>query len=401
MQIADCISLLGEETSFEVLAKAKALEAQGIDMIHMEIGEPDFDTPQFIKDAAKKAIDDGYTHYTPSKGLVQVRETFADHISKTRGVPVTRSEIVITPGAKPIIFFGMMATLNPGDEVIYPDPGFPIYRSVISFLGAKPVALPLREENGFRFQHEDLWRLANEKTRMIILNSPQNPTGSVLTEHDLVVVSEVAKEYDCWVMSDEVYSTILFDGQKHQTIMALPGMKERTILVDGHSKTYAMTGWRIGYGVMPEGLTSHITTLMNNSASCTAAFTQIAGKAAYDGPQNCLEEMRLEFEQRRALIVDGLNSIPGVKCLKPSGAFYVFPNFKEFGWSSRDIETYLLQKAQVAALSGTAFGIYGEGYLRFSYACSKEKIEIAMDRLEKALANLPKLETYRQPIYAR
>ncbi len=400
MQIADSMSFLGEETAFEVLAKAKALEAQGIDMVHMEIGDPDFDTPEFIKGAAKKAIDDGYTHYTPSKGLPEVREAFAERISKTRGVPVTRSEIVITPGAKPIIFFGLMATINPGDEVIYPDPGFPIYRSVIEFLGAKAVPLPLKEEVGFRFAHEDLWRLANDRTRLIIINSPQNPTGGVLTEHDLVVVSEVAKEYNAWVISDEVYSTILYDGRKHLSIIGLPGMKERTILIEGHSKTYAMTGWRLGFGTMPEGLASHITRLMNNSLSCTAAFTQIAGKAAYEGPQDCVAKMRDEFEARRNLVVDGLNSIENIACQKPAGAFYVFPNFKQFGWNSRDIETYLLQKAQVATLAGTSFGPFGEGYVRFCYACSQEIIEKAIKRLDKALKNLPKLETYRQPIYA-
>lgn len=400
MRIADSIGLLGEETAYEVLAKAKALEAQGIDMIHMEIGEPDFDTPKFIKDAVKKAIDDGYTHYTPSKGLVQVRETFAEYISRTRGIPVTRSEIVITPGAKQSIFFGLIATVNPGDEVIYPDPGFPIYRSVIQFLGAKPVPLPIKEECAFRFKHEDLWRLANEKTKMIIINSPHNPTGGVLTEHDLVVISEVAKEYDCWVLSDEVYSKIIYDNRKHQSIIGLPGMRERTILVEGHSKTYAMAGWRIGYGVMPEGLASHVTRLMNNSASCAAAFTQIAAKAAYEGPQDCVDEMRAEFEIRREIIYEGINSIEGVVCQKPGGAFYIFPNFKQFGWHSRDIETYLLQKAQVATLAGTAFGHNGEGYLRLSYACSRETIEKAIERLRNALGNLPKLESYRQPIYA-
>lgn len=400
MQIADSMSLLGEETAFEVLAKAKALEAQGIDMIHMEIGEPDFDTPQFIKDAAVQALKDGYTHYTPSKGLPEVREVFAKFIERTRKIPVTRSEIVITPGAKPILFFGLMATVNPGDEVIYPEPGFPIYKSAIEFIGAKAVPLPLRESVGFRFQHEDLWRLANDRTKVIILNSPQNPTGGVLTEHDLVVVSEVAKEYDCWVMSDEVYSTILYDGLKHNSIVGLPGMKERTILVEGHSKSYAMTGWRLGYGAMPEGLASHITRLVNNSVSCTASFAQIAGRAAYEGPQDCIREMRQEFEERRDLIYAGLNSVDNVTCLKPSGAFYAFANFKEFGWSSRDIETYLLQKANVATLSGTAFGKFGEGYIRFSYACSQETIEIAIDRIKVALKNLPKLETYRQPIYA-
>ncbi|MFH1675912.1 MAG: pyridoxal phosphate-dependent aminotransferase [bacterium] len=400
MQISDSMSFLGEETAFEVLAKAKALEAQGIDMIHMEIGEPDFDTPEYIREAVKRAVDDGYTHYTPSKGLPEVREVFADYISKTRGIVCSRSDIVITPGAKPILFFGLMATINPGDEVIYPDPGFPIYRSVIEFLGAKAVALPLREEVGFRFRHEDLWRLANERTKLIILNSPQNPTGSVLTEHDLVVISEVAKEFDCWVMSDEVYSTILYDKLKHRSIIGLPGMKERTILVEGHSKSFAMTGWRLGYGVMPEGLASHITRLMNNCCSCTAAFTQIAGRAAYETDDGSREKMRSEFEERRGLIVDGLNSIENVTCQKPSGAFYTFPNFREFGWHSRDIETYLLQKAQVATLSGTSFGKYGEGYIRFSFACKKETIERGIERIRVALKNLPKLESYRQPIYA-
>jgi aspartate aminotransferase len=400
MQIADSMSLLGEETAFEVLAKAKALETQGIEMIHMEIGEPDFDTPQFIKDAAVKALADGYTHYTPSKGLPEVREVFARHIENTRGVPVRRSEVVITPGAKPIIFFGLLATVNPGDEVIYPDPGFPIYKSVIEFTGAKAVPLPLKEEVGFRFRHEDLWRLANDRTKAIIINSPQNPTGGVLTEHDLVVISEVAKEYDCWVLSDEVYSTILYDGLKHRSIIDLPGMKERTIIVEGHSKSYAMTGWRLGYGVMPEGLASHITRLVNNSVSCTAAFAQVAGRAAYEGSQECIAEMLKELAERRELIYAGLNSIDNVSCLKPSGAFYVFANFKEFGWTSRDIETYLLQKANVATLSGTSFGKYGEGYIRFSYACSQENIEKGVERVAQALRNLPKLETYRQPIYA-
>jgi len=400
MQIADSMSLLGEETAFEVLAKAKALEAQGLDMIHMEIGEPDFDTPQFVKDAAKKAIDDGYTHYTPSKGLPEVREAVADFIMKTRRVPVKRTNVVLTPGAKPIMFFGLIATVNPGDEVIYPDPGFPIYKSVIEFLGAKAVPLPLKEEVGFRFQHEDLWRLANEHTKMIIINSPQNPTGAVLTEHDLVVISEVAKEFDCWVLSDEVYSTILYDGLKHKSIINQPGMLERTILLEGLSKSHAMTGWRVGYGIMPEGLASHITRLVNNSVSCTAAFTQVAARAALEGPTDQIEEMRAEFEARRDIIVEGLNSLNNVVCRKPSGAFYAFPNFKEFGWSSRDIETYLLQKANVATLSGTSFGKFGEGYIRFSYACSQETIERAIERLAKALENLPKLETYRQPYYA-
>ncbi len=400
MQIADSMAHLGEETAFEVLAKAKALEAQGIEMIHMEISEPDFDTPKFIIDAAKKALDDGYTHYTSSKGLPEVREVFADYILRTRRVPVKRSEIVITPGAKPMLFFGLQATINPGDEVIYPDPGYSKYKSIIEFLGAKAVPLPLREDIGFCFRHEDLWRLANENTKMIIINSPQNPTGGVLTDHDLVVISEVAKEFDCWVLSDETYSTILYDGLTHRSIIGLPGMKDRTILVEGLSNSYSMAGWRVGYGAMPEGLSSHVTKLMNNCASCTVAFAQIAARAAYEGPQDCITDMMKELDERRELIVAGLNSIDNVSCIKPAGTFYAFANFREFGWTSRDIETYLLQKANVAALAGTCFGKFGEGYIRFSFACPQDTIERAIDSVSKALENLPKLETYRQPIYA-
>ncbi|HEX9746513.1 MAG TPA: pyridoxal phosphate-dependent aminotransferase [bacterium] len=400
MQIAKSMANLGQENAFEVLAKAKALEAKGIDMIHMEIGEPDFNTPQYIKDAAIQALQDGHTHYVASKGIPEVRHAFAEYIAETRNIPCTQTEIVVTPGAKPIVFFGLLATINPGDEVVYPDPGYPIYKSVIDFLGAKAVPLPLKESVGFRFQHDDLYKAVNEKTKMIIINSPQNPTGGVLTEDDLNVIADVAKEFDCWVMTDEVYSRILYDGHEHKSIVSIPGMLDRTIMIEGHSKTYAMTGWRLGYGVMPEGVASHVTRLMNNSNSCTAAFTQLAGVAAYEGPQDEVEAMRQEFEERRDIIVDGLNSIEHVKCEKPLGAFYVFPNFKEYGWDSADIETYLLQNAHVATLAGTSFGKFGEGYIRLSYACSKEQIEKAIERIRDAMKNLPPLETYKQTVYA-
>jgi len=402
MQISNNVIRLGEETAFEVQAKAKALEATGIDMIHMELNEPDFDTPDHIQQVAMEAIKKGLTRLTPSKGIPEVREIFADHIMSTRKIPIDRSGIVITPGSKAILFYTLLATLNPGDEVIYPDPGFPLYKSVIEFLGAKAIPLPHREtiENGFRFDHEDIWRLANEKTKAIIVNSPHSPTGCVLTEHDLVVISEVAKEYDCWVISDEVFSMLMFDGKSHKSIIGLPGMRDRSVLIEGFSNNYAMSGWRVGYGVMPEGLASHITRLVNNSVTCAAAFAQVAAKAAYEGPQDCVEKFKAELEEGRELIVAGLNSIPHVTCSLPGAGYHVFANFKEFGWSSRDIETYLLQKANVAALSGTSFGKYGEGYMRFNFSGSTEMIEKAVAKIDTALENLPKLESYRQPIFA-
>lgn len=399
MQISDAVVHLGEETAFEVRAKANALESQGIDVVHMELGEPDFDPPEHIREAAIKAIQDGLLTYSPSKGLPEVREAFADYFSRVNNIPMTRTEVVVTPGEKPILYLGMVATINPGDEVIYPEPASPIYKSIIEFQGAKAVPLPLKEEHGFRFEHEDLWRLANDKTKVIILNSPGNPTGSVLTEHDMVVVSEVAKEYDCWIISDEKYSGYLYDGLTQQSILRLPGMRERTIVISAMAKTYAMSGWRIGFGVMPEAMANHITRLLNNSMTCTSKLSQLAGKAAVEGPQDFIEEMKAEFEDRRDLIVQGLNSIENVVCPKPSGAYFVFPNVREFGWTSRDIETYLLQKANVATLSGTAFGKYGEGYIRLSYTCGKDQIEKAIESIDKALENLPKLETFRQPHY--
>jgi aspartate/methionine/tyrosine aminotransferase len=389
MQFANRLKNLGTDSAFEVLARAKAIEATGADVVHLEIGEPDFDTPQFIKDAAKKALDDGYTHYVPTPGITAVRDAFAEYITKTRGVKCVGEEIVIAPGAKPIIFFALMATINAGDEVIYPNPAYPIYESMIRFLGAKPVPVHLREQNDFRLDVKELGKLITRKTRMLILNSPQNPTGGVLELSDLKKIAALANKHDFWVMSDEVYSRILYDGFVHHSILSERGMKARTILIDGHSKTYAMTGWRLGYGVMPKQLVPHVARLQTNATSCAAAFTQIAGAAAYAGPQVEIEKMVAEFKARRDLIVDGLNALPQVTCRKPKGAFYVFPNFSAYGKTSKELETLFLEKAHVAALAGTSFGAFGEGYLRFSYANSRQNIEKAIDRIRQTLEQMP------------
>lgn len=389
MHIAQRMSRLGTETAFEVLVKAKKLEAQGKDIVHLEIGEPDFDTPQNIIDAAKGALDSGYTHYGPSPGLPEAREAIADYIERTRpGVECSPDEVVVTPGAKPIMFYAMMATVDEGDEVIYPNPGFPIYESVIDFLGAKSVALPLRESNEFRLSIDDLEERINPRTRMLILNSPQNPTGGILTEKDLEEIAELAVKNDLIVFSDEIYSRMTYDGFEHSSILKFPGMKERTILLDGFSKTYAMTGWRLGYGVMPSSIASLVAKLQTNCTSCTSSFSQIAAIEALNGPQEAAEEMIGEFRKRRDVIVDGLNQIPGFRCHRPQGAFYVFPNIEGTGRSSAFMADYLLNEAGVACLSGAAFGNYGEGFIRFSYANSIENIEKALERIGEAVAKL-------------
>ncbi len=387
MHLAESMSRLGTETAFEVLAKAKKLEAQGKDIIHLEIGEPDFDTPSNIKEAAKRAIDDGYTHYGPSAGLPELREVIAEEVQKTRGVDCNPDQIVVTPGAKPIMFFCIMACVDPGEEVIYPNPGFPIYESVINFIGAKPVPLPLLEEKEFSFSVDDLRDRVSDKTRMIILNSPQNPTGGVLSKEHIEAVAQIALERDIIVLTDEVYSRILYRGE-HESILSIPGMQDKTILLEGFSKTYAMTGWRMGYGAMPETLAEQVAKLMVNSNSCTASFTQIAGIEALTGPQDESEKMVTEFKIRRDAIVEGLNSIEGISCLSPHGAFYVFPNVKELPMDSEKLQDYLLHEAGVACLSGTSFGEYGDGYLRFSYANSVENIKEALQRMEKATSKL-------------
>ncbi len=384
--LATRMSRLGTESAFEVLAKARTLEAQGREIVHLEIGEPDFDTPPHIVEAACQALRDGATHYTPSAGIPQLREAIAEEISRTRNQPIDVAQVVVTPGAKPIMFFVIMALAEEGTEVIHPNPGFPIYESMINFVGAKPVPIPLREERDFRFDVDELKSLITDRTRLIILNSPQNPTGGILEREDLAAIAEICVERNIPVLSDEVYEHIMYDGTFH-SIATFPGMstKERTIILHGFSKTYAMTGWRLGYGVMPVPLAEQVTRLMTNSNSCTSAATQFAGVAALKGPQDSVGEMVAAFRQRRDLIVDGLNSLPGVTCVKPRGAFYVFPNITGTGMTSRMSEDFFMNKAGVACLSGAAFGQYGEGYLRLSYANSLENIQKALDNMRKAL----------------
>ena len=384
MQLAERMNRLGSETAFEVLARAKALEAQGRNIIHLEIGEPDFATPAHIVEAGVEALRGGQTHYTPAAGITPLRQAIARHISASRHIEVAPEQVVVTPGAKPIMFFAILALLGPGDEALYPDPGFPIYQSMINFVGARPVALPLREADDFRFNADEFRRLISSRTRLIILNSPQNPTGGVLTRQDVAVVAEVARQHNIMVLSDEVYNQILYTGE-HISPISLPGMQPHTILLDGFSKTYAMTGWRLGYGVMPAALAEHVTKLMVNSNSCTAAFTQQAGIAALEGPHAAVIEMVAAFRKRREVIVNGLNQLPGFRCANPAGAFYVFPNIEGTGMSSQDLAAYLLNSAGVATLSGTSFGRYGEGYLRLSYANSVENIQEALARIQAAL----------------
>jgi aspartate/methionine/tyrosine aminotransferase len=382
---AERMKNLGTETAFEVLAKAKALERQGKNILHLEIGEPDFDTPKHIKDAAVKALYAGYTHYVPAAGIQELREAIAEDVAKSRNIEVDPEEVVVTPGAKPIMFFAILACVNPGEEVLYPNPGFPIYESVINFVGAKPVPVPLKEGNDFGIDHEYVKEHITEKTKMIFINSPGNPTGGVLTKEDLKLIADcVANRDDVLVFSDEVYSRIIYEG-KHESIASLPGMKEKTIILDGFSKTYAMTGWRLGYGVMRKDLAQKITQLMINSNSCTCAFIQMAGIEALKGPQDSVAKMVEEFRKRREVIVSGLNNIKGVTCKKPRGAFYVFPNITGTGMKSQELSDYLLNEAGVAVLPGTAFGAYGEGYLRLSFATSVENIKKALDLMSEAL----------------
>ncbi|MBC7258395.1 MAG: pyridoxal phosphate-dependent aminotransferase [Chloroflexi bacterium] len=389
MKLAKCMSRLGTETAFEVLARAKALEAQGREIVHLEIGEPDFDTPKHIIEAACKALHSGYTHYTPSAGIPELRQAIAEEMSRTRGIPVEPENVVVTPGGKPIMFYAILALAEPGDEVIYPNPGFPIYESMINFTGAKPVPIPLREEYNFAFDIDEFRKLVTDKTKLIIINSPHNPTGGILDKETLEEIAKIAMERDIAVLSDEIYDRILYDGEFH-SIASIPGMQERTIILNGFSKTYAMTGWRLGYGVMPKDLAVHITRLMTNSNSCTNAATQVAGIAALKGPQDDVDRMVAAFRERRDVIVKGLNEIPGVSCVLPPGAFYAFPNIKGTGMKSKALADYLLDEAGVACLSGTSFGAYGEGYLRLSYANSVPNIKKALERMAEAIAKLPK-----------
>lgn len=384
---AERMSRLGTESAFEVLAKAKGLEAQGRDIVHLEIGQPDFPTPANICEAAFKAMKEGHTGYCPSAGVPEFREVVAQHITETRGVTIHPDEVTVTPGAKPIIFFTILALIDEGDEVIYPEPGFPIYESVIDFIGGKAVPLRLREAVNFRFRLAELEAAISKRTKLLILNSPQNPTGGTLTAADLEAIAELAQKHNFYVLTDEVYSRILYEGT-HQSILSLPGMKEQTILIEGHSKTYAMTGWRLGYCIAPQAITDKITQLTINSNSCTATFTQIAGIEALTGPQTFVTQMVSEFQKRREAIVDGLNAIDGISCIKPLGSFYVFPNVERLPLSCEMLADYLMDEAGVALLPGTSFGKYGDGYLRLSYANSLENIQEALHRMEMALAKL-------------
>ena len=381
LRLASRMARLGTETAFEVLLKAKALEAQGRDIVHLEIGEPDFDTPRNIIDAAVDALHKGFTHYGPSAGLMELREVIAQHVSETRRVNVTPDEVVVVPGGKPIIFFSILALAEQGDEVIYPNPGFPIYESMINYVGAKAMPIRLREELDFRLDIDELAALINDRTQLIILNSPQNPTGGVLEQIDIDRIAQSIGDRNIMVLSDEIYSRLIFEGE-HHSIMSIDGMKDRTILLDGFSKTYAMTGWRMGYGVMRPDLATHISRLMTNSSSCTASFSQIAGIEALCGSQKSVDAMRAEFKKRRDVMVAGLNKIKGFSCRLPHGAFYVFPNITKTGWRSKKLADALLDDTGVAALSGTAFGEFGEGHLRFSVANSIENIEKALDRVD-------------------
>ncbi|HPF69989.1 MAG TPA: pyridoxal phosphate-dependent aminotransferase [Candidatus Krumholzibacteria bacterium] len=383
--LAKRMQRLGTETAFEVLARARALEAQGRDVVHLEIGEPDFDTPANIIDKAVEALRSGYTHYGPSAGLPEVRKVFAEYIARDRGIDVGPDNVVIVPGGKPIITFPLTALVDPGDEVIYPNPGFPIYESVINFLGGVAVPLKLAEDQDFSFDIEDLKALITPKTKLLIINSPANPTGGVLTAADLDAIAELAVKHDFWVLSDEIYSRIIYEG-RHESITTRPGMLERTIILDGHSKTYAMTGWRLGYGIMPKELAAAVAKLQTNVTSCTASFIQIAGAEALTGPQDAATAMVAEFKTRRDLLVDGLNAIEGVSCRRPRGAFYVFPNITGLGLTSKQVEGRLLDDYGVAALSGTSFGRFGEGYIRFSYANSQANIRKALERFAEFAA---------------
>jgi len=381
LRLAGRMSRLGTETAFEVLNRARALEKQGKEIIHLEIGEPDFDTPANVIEAGVDALHQGWTHYGPAAGLPELRQTIADYVSRTRSVPVSADEVVVVPGGKPIIFFTILALIESGDEVIYPNPGFPIYESMVNYSVGKGVPIPLREERDFSVDVKELALLINEHTRLIILNSPHNPTGGVLTRKDIYEIAEAIGDRNIMVLSDEIYSRLLFEGDPF-SIMSVPGFKERTILLDGFSKTYAMTGWRLGYGVMRPDLAVHISRLMTNSNSCTASFTQMAGIEALRGDQSSVDRMNAEFKRRRDAFVAGLNKIKGFSCLLPKGAFYAFPNIKKTGWPSKRLADALLEEAGVACLSGTAFGEYGEGYLRFSVANSLENLNIALQRIE-------------------
>jgi aspartate aminotransferase len=382
MKLADRMSHIGTESAFEVLAKARALEKQGKSIIHLEIGEPDFPTPAHVVEAGRKALAEGWTKYGPTPGFPELREAIASYISRTRGIPVAAENVVVVPGGKPIMYFSMTALLNPGDEVIFPDPSFPIYESLIHFLGAKAMPVPLVESRGFSFDLDTLAKSLSPRTKLVILNSPANPTGGVILKEDLKKIADLLRDRDVMILSDEIYSRIYYET-KPESITQFPGMVEKTIILDGFSKTYSMTGWRLGYGVMPKWLADAVTLMAVNATSCTASFTQRAGLAALEGPQDSVDAMVQEFKKRRNAMVQALNTIPGFRCSLPAGAFYAFPNVTGTKMPSKDVADFLLSEAGVACLNGTAFGQHGDGFLRFSYANSLENIMEAIARIKK------------------
>ena len=384
-QLATRQALLGTETAFETLAKAKELERQGKSIIHLEIGEPDFDTPEHIRDAAKQALDDGFTHYGASAGQIELREAIAKHQTERQGYDVSADSVIVTPGGKPVMFFTIMALVEQGVEVIYPNPGFPIYESMINYMGGIAVPMQLNEESGYNADIDNLRSLITPRTKLIIINSPNNPCGSVIPESDLEKIAEMAVENDLVVLADEIYKDMYYGDQEHVSITKFPGMRERTVILDGFSKSYAMTGWRLGYGVFPDFLVEPVTRLMTNSVSCTSVFSQMAAIAALEGPQDSVAAMMEEFTKRRDLVVEGLNSLPGITCPVPKGAFYAFPNIRGTGMSSQEFANKALYEAGVALLAGTAFGAFGDGYIRISFANSQENLLEAIERLRKIL----------------
>ena len=379
---------IGTETAFEAAARARALEATGREVIHLEIGEPDFDTPRNVSEAAARALlDEGATHYTAATGIQPLREAIVADVKRWKGIDTTPEQVVVTPGAKPIMFYAMLALIDDGDEVIYPNPGFPIYESMARYVGGTPVAAPLRESNDFRMDVDEVASLITDRTKLLVFNTPHNPTGSILTQDDIRRLAELAVQHDLVLLADEIYGRLQYSGEP-LSIATLPGMAERTITLDGFSKTFAMTGWRMGYGVLPEWLVSSFSRLVINSVSCTNAFAQAGAVEALTGPQDAADAMRTEFIARRELMVDGLNAIPGVSCVMPHGAFYTFPNVTSFGRTSAEIADHLLYDSGVCGLAGTAFGAHGEGYLRFSYANSRENLSLALERVAESLAKL-------------
>jgi len=384
MRLAERMNRLGTETAFDCLCRAKALECK-MDVVHLEIGEPDFDTPKHIREAAKKALDDGYTHYGPSAGLPELRQAVAAYSGRLRGVHFNPEQVVITPGGKPVMAFAIMALVEEGDEVIYPNPGFPIYESMINYMGGTAVPSHLREERDFRLDAEELSSLVNARTKLIIINSPQNPTGGVLTREDLRLIAETALEHNVWILADEIYSEILYDG-KFESISQFPEIHQRLIILDGFSKTYAMTGWRIGYGIMPPQMVDKLARIQTNTNSCTSTFSQRACLDALTGPRTEIDGMLAEFRKRRDFIVEGLSEIPGFRCKLPLGAFYAFPNVKGTGIDSEVLAHRLLEEKGVACLAGTCFGKYGNGFLRFSYANSIENIAKALERIKELVS---------------